>query len=45
MAAYIPVTGSFAVFGTRFVSPALGFSLGMYNWKNYLDSIPRLTLY
>ena len=28
MAAYIPVTGSFAEFGTRFVSPALGFTLG-----------------
>lgn len=29
MAAYIPVSGTFAVFGTRFVSPALGFTLGM----------------
>ncbi len=28
MAAYIPVSGTFAVFGTRFVSPALGFTLG-----------------
>ena len=45
MAAYIPVTGSFAVFGTRFVSPALGFSLGTYIWKNCLDSIRGLTLY
>ncbi len=30
MAAYIPVTGSFAEFGTRFVSPALGFTLGQF---------------
>lgn len=29
MASYIPVSGTFAVFGTRFVSPALGFTLGM----------------
>lgn len=28
MAAYIPVTGTFAVFGSRFFSPALGFTLG-----------------
>ncbi|KAI1791056.1 amino acid permease-domain-containing protein [Ganoderma leucocontextum] len=32
MAAYIPVTGSFAEFGTRFVSPALGFTLGWNYW-------------
>ena len=43
MAAYIPVTGSFAVFGTRFVSPALGFSLGTFIWNQ--ESVPRLTLY
>ena len=28
MAAYIPVSGSFSVFGSRFFSPALGFTLG-----------------
>ena len=28
MASYIPVSGSFATFATRFVSPALGFTLG-----------------
>ncbi|KAI0757972.1 amino acid permease-domain-containing protein [Fomes fomentarius] len=32
MAAYIPVSGTFAVFGTRFVSPALGFTLGWNYW-------------
>lgn len=28
MSAMFPVSGAFAVFGTRFVSPALGFTLG-----------------
>lgn len=28
MAAMFPVSGAFSVFGTRFVSPALGFTLG-----------------
>ncbi|PCH40681.1 amino acid permease [Wolfiporia cocos MD-104 SS10] len=32
MASYIPVSGSFAVFGTRFVGPALGFTLGWNYW-------------
>ncbi|KAH9947189.1 amino acid permease-domain-containing protein [Amylocystis lapponica] len=32
MASYIPVSGTFAVFGTRFVSPALGFTLGWNYW-------------
>ncbi|KAI0774651.1 amino acid permease-domain-containing protein [Trametes elegans] len=32
MAAYIPVSGSFAVFGSRFFSPALGFTLGWNYW-------------
>lgn len=34
MASYIPVSGTFAVFGTRFVSPALGFTLGMLGHSN-----------
>ena len=29
MAAYIPISGSFAIYGSRFFSPALGFTLGM----------------
>ena len=28
MAAMYPVSGAFSVFGSRFVSPALGFTLG-----------------
>ncbi|KAL6307122.1 amino acid permease-domain-containing protein [Sparassis latifolia] len=32
MAAFIPVSGTFAVFGTRFISPALGFTLGWNYW-------------
>ena len=30
MASYIPVSGTFSVFASRFVSPALGFTLGMF---------------
>ena len=30
MSAMYPVSGAFSVFGTRFVSPALGFTLGEY---------------
>ncbi|KAI0355508.1 hypothetical protein OH77DRAFT_1496201 [Trametes cingulata] len=32
MAAYIPVSGTFATFGSRFFSPALGFTLGWNYW-------------
>ncbi|KAF9226990.1 hypothetical protein BS17DRAFT_794360 [Gyrodon lividus] len=32
MAAMFPVSGAFSVFGTRFVSPALGFTLGWNYW-------------
>ena len=28
-----PVTGAFSTFGTRFVSPALGFTLGEFKFK------------
>ena len=31
IATYIPVSGSFATYATRFVDPALGFALG---WKH-----------
>lgn len=30
MAAMFPVSGAFSVFGSRFVSPALGFTLGNF---------------
>ncbi|KAF8432981.1 amino acid permease-domain-containing protein [Boletus edulis BED1] len=32
MAAMFPVSGAFSVFGSRFVSPALGFTLGWNYW-------------
>ncbi|KAG1736432.1 amino acid permease/ SLC12A domain-containing protein [Suillus paluster] len=32
MSAMFPVSGAFSVFGTRFVSPALGFTLGWNYW-------------
>ncbi|KAH8092518.1 amino acid permease-domain-containing protein [Cristinia sonorae] len=32
MASYIPISGTFAGFATRFVSPALGFTLGWNYW-------------
>ncbi|KIP02036.1 hypothetical protein PHLGIDRAFT_79723, partial [Phlebiopsis gigantea 11061_1 CR5-6] len=40
MTAYIPVTGTFAQFATRFVSPALGFTLGWNYWLQWALSIP-----
>ncbi|OBZ70069.1 Lysine-specific permease [Grifola frondosa] len=40
MASYIPVSGTFAVFGARFVSPALGFTLGWNYWLQWSLSIP-----
>lgn len=35
MATYIPITGSFTVFCTRFVSPALGASVGWMYWFSW----------
>lgn len=32
MATYIPITGSFSVFASRFVSPAIGASIGYLYW-------------
>ncbi|KAG6331325.1 hypothetical protein ID866_7763 [Astraeus odoratus] len=40
MAAMFPVSGAFSVFGTRFVSPALGFTLGWNYWLQWALSIP-----
>lgn len=37
MAAMYPVSGAFSVFGSRFVSPALGFTLG----RPFVYYIPR----
>ncbi|KAJ9144903.1 Arginine permease [Pleurostoma richardsiae] len=35
MASYIPVAGSFTVYGSRFLDPALGFALGWIYWFNW----------
>ncbi|KAL0939235.1 amino acid permease [Colletotrichum truncatum] len=35
MASFIPVTGSFTVYATRFVDPTLGFSMGWLYWFNW----------
>jgi len=40
MASYIPVSGTFATFATRFVSPAMGFTLGWNYWLQWSLSIP-----
>jgi lysine-specific permease len=34
MAAYIPITGSFSTYSSRFVDPALGFAIGWNYWYN-----------
>ncbi|KAG1758917.1 amino acid permease-domain-containing protein [Suillus occidentalis] len=33
MSAMFPVSGAFSVFGSRFVSPALGFTLGVFQYR------------
>lgn len=35
IATYIPVSGSFATYASRFVDPALGFALGWNYWLNW----------
>lgn len=40
MASMYPVSGAFSVFGRRFVSPALGFTLGWNYWLQWSLSIP-----
>jgi len=40
MASMYPVSGAFSTFGTRFVSPALGFTLGWNYWLQWSLSIP-----
>jgi lysine-specific permease len=39
MAAYLPVSGSFSTYGTRFVDPAFGFALGWNYWYNWAVTI------
>ncbi|KAJ3483023.1 hypothetical protein NLJ89_g12099 [Agrocybe chaxingu] len=40
MSSMFPVSGAFSTFGTRFVSPALGFTLGWNYWLQWSLSIP-----
>ena len=35
MSSMYPVSGAFSTFGTRFVSPALGFTLGEFMFQSY----------
>jgi amino acid permease len=39
MASYMPVTGSFSAYASRFVDPALGFALGWNYWYNWAITI------
>jgi len=39
MAAYMPVSGSFSTYASRFVDPALGFALGWNYWFNWAITI------
>ena len=40
MATYIPLTGSFAAYASKFVSPATGFALGWNYWFNAAITVP-----
>lgn len=39
MAAYLPVSGSFKVYATKFVDPAFGFAVGWNYWYNWAITI------
>ena len=39
MATYMPETGSFGAYATKFVDPALGFALGWNYWYNWAITI------
>ena len=39
MAAYLPVSGSFSTYATRFVDPSLGFALGWNYWFNWVITV------
>ena len=39
MATYMPLTGSFAAYSTKFVDPALGFAMGWNYWFNWAITI------
>ncbi|MFT4174411.1 MAG: amino acid permease [Rhodocyclaceae bacterium] len=39
LAAYMPVPGSFATYGTRYVEPGFGFALGWNYWYNWAVTV------
>ncbi|KOS22144.1 Arginine permease [Escovopsis weberi] len=39
MAAFMPVTGAFTVYATRFVDPTLGFSMGWIYWFSWVITV------
>lgn len=39
LATYLPDSGSFSTYGTRFVSPAFGFAIGWNFWYNWAVTI------
>lgn len=39
MAAYMPVTGSFRVYASRFIDPSFGFAIGWNYWYNWAVTI------
>ena len=39
MATYIPTTGSFEDYGTRFISPSFGFAIGWNYWYNWAITV------
>ncbi|MDN0082572.1 amino acid permease [Crenobacter sp. SG2305] len=39
MAAYLPISGAFQVYGTRFVDPAFGFALGWNYWFSWAVTV------
>jgi lysine-specific permease len=39
MAAWLPVAGSFSIYGSRFVEPGFGFALGWNYWYNWAVTI------
>lgn len=41
MATYLPVSGSFSTYATRFVDPSLGFALGWNYWFNWVVTVAR----
>jgi len=40
MATYLPVSGSFETYATRFVDPALGFAMGWNYWYSWAVTVP-----